>query len=51
MLTELVFIAAVLDTHKGCDVACFDILKASLYAYLDKDVTMILKGRLAKLFV
>ncbi len=37
--------------HKGQDVACFDISGAFLHADLDKDIIMILKGRLAKLMV
>jgi hypothetical protein len=40
-----------MEAHKGCNVACFDIPGAFLHADLDKDITMILKGRLAKLMV
>jgi hypothetical protein len=49
--TELVFITMVVDAHKGHDVACFDISEAFLHADLDKDITVILKGRLAELMV
>jgi hypothetical protein len=51
VLTEVVFIAAVIKTHKEQDVAWFDIPSAFLHTALDKDITMILKGRLAKLMV
>ncbi len=46
---EAVFITAVIDAHKERDVACFDIPGALLHADSDEDITMILKGRLAKL--
>jgi hypothetical protein len=49
--TEAVFITAVIDAHKECDVACFDIPGAFLHTDLDEDITVILKGRLAKLMV
>jgi hypothetical protein len=49
--TEAVFITAVIDPHEECDVACFDILGAFLHADSDKDITMILKGRLVELMV
>ena len=49
--TEAVFITAVIDAHKERDVACFDIPGAFLHADSDEDITMILKGRLAKLMV
>ena len=49
--TEAVFITAVIDAHKEHDVACFDIPGAFLHADSDKDITMILKGRLAELMV
>ncbi len=49
--TEAVFITAVIDAHKERDVVCFDIPGAFLHADSDKDITMILKGRLAKLMV
>ncbi len=48
---EAVFITAVIDAHKERDVACFDIPGAFLHTDLDKDITMILKGRLAELMV
>ncbi len=49
--TEAVFITAVIEAHEGQDVACFDIPGAFLHANSDKDITMILKGRLVKLMV
>jgi hypothetical protein len=49
--TEAVFITAVIDAHEERDVTCFNILGAFLHADLDKDITMILKGRLAELMV
>ncbi len=49
--TELVFITTVLDAHEGYNVVCFDILGAFLHADSDKDITIILKGRFAKLMV
>jgi len=49
--TESVFITTVIDAHEGRDVACFDIPGAFLHADSDEDITMILKGRLAKLMV
>ncbi len=49
--TELVFITAVIDVHKGRNVACFDIPGEFLHADIDKDITMVLKGRLAELMV
>jgi hypothetical protein len=51
ILTEAVFITAVIDAHEERDVACFDIPGAFLHADSDKDITMILKGRLAELMV
>jgi hypothetical protein len=49
--TESVFITAVIDAQEGRDVACFDIPGAFLHAYVDKDISMLLKGRLAELMV
>jgi hypothetical protein len=49
--TELVFITAVIDAHEGHNVACFDIPGAFLHADINKDITMVLKGRLAELMV
>jgi len=49
--TESVFITAVVDAHEERDVACYDIPGAFLHADSDKDITMILKGRLAELMV
>jgi hypothetical protein len=49
--TELVFITTVVDMHKGCNDACFDIPGAFLHTDIEKDITMVLKGRLAKLMV
>jgi hypothetical protein len=51
ILMEAVFIAAVIEVHKECNVACFDIPGAFLHVDSDKDITMILKGRLAELMV
>jgi hypothetical protein len=48
--TESVF-TAIVDAHKGRDVACFDIPGAFLHTDSDKDITMILRGRLAELMV
>ncbi len=42
---ESVFIAAIIDAHKGCDVACFDILGAFLHADVNEDITMVLKAQ------
>ncbi len=49
--TKLVFITAIVDAHKGRDVACFDIPGAFLHADSDEDITMVLKGRLVELMV
>ena len=49
--TESVFITAVIDAHEGRDIACFDIPGAFLHANIDKDITMVPKGRLAELMV
>jgi hypothetical protein len=49
--TEVVFITAVIEAHKGRYVACFDIPGAFLCADFNEDITMILKGRLAELMV
>ena len=49
--TESVFLTAVIDVHEGHDVACFDIMGVFLHADVDKDITMVLKGRLAELMV
>jgi hypothetical protein len=49
--TESVFITAIVDAQKGRDGACFDIPGAFLHWDSDKDITMILKGRLAELMV
>jgi hypothetical protein len=51
VVMELVFLTAVIDAHKGRDVACFNIPGAFLHADVDKDITMVLKGRLAELMV
>jgi competence protein ComGC len=48
---ELVFITAVIDAHKGRNVACFGIPGAFLNADINKDIIMVLKGRLAELMV
>ena len=49
--TESVFITAVINTHEGRDVACFDIPGTFLHADVDEDIAMVLKGRLAELMV
>ncbi len=41
----------MIEAHKERNVACFDVPGAFLHADLDKDITMILKGRLADLMV
>jgi hypothetical protein len=51
VVTESVFITAVMDAHKGRDVAYFDISGAFLHTGSDGDITTILKGRLAELMV
>ncbi len=48
---ESVFITAVINVHEGRNVACFDISGAFLHADVDKDITMVLKSRLAELMV
>jgi hypothetical protein len=49
--TESVFITAIINAHEGRNVACFNIPGAFLHADVDKDITMVLKGRLAELMV
>jgi hypothetical protein len=51
MSMEAVFITALVDAYKKRNIACFNILGAFLHADSDKDITMILKGRLAELMV
>jgi hypothetical protein len=51
MSMEAVFITALVNAYKKCNVACFNIPGAFLHADSDKDITMILKGRLAELMV
>ncbi len=51
VLMEAVFITAIVNAYEECNVACFDIPGAFLHAGCDKDITMILKGRLAELMV
>jgi hypothetical protein len=51
VLMEAVFIIAVVNAYKECNVACFDIPGTFLHADSDKDITVILKGRLAELMV
>jgi hypothetical protein len=48
---ELAFIKAVVDAQEGRDVMCFDIPGTFLHADSDKDITMILRGRVAELMV
>jgi hypothetical protein len=49
--TEAVFITTVIKVHKECDIAFFDIPGTFLHANSNKDITMILNGRLALLIV
>ncbi len=49
--TESVFITAIVDAYKGRDVAFYDIPGAFLHVDSDKDITLILRGRLAELMV
>jgi hypothetical protein len=51
MSTEAVFITGVVNAYEGCNITCFDIPGAFLHADSNKDITMILKGSLAKLMV
>ncbi len=39
--TKSVFITAVVNAHKGREVACFDIPSAFLHADSDEDITMV----------
>jgi hypothetical protein len=48
ILMESVFLTAVVEVHKGWDVACFNIPGAFLHANSNEDITMILKGHLAE---
>jgi hypothetical protein len=48
---KLVFITAIINMHEGCNIACFDIPGVFLDVDVDKDITMVLKGRLAELMV
>jgi hypothetical protein len=48
---KLVFIMAIVNAHKGRDVASFDIPGAFLHMDSDNNITMILRGRLAELMV
>jgi hypothetical protein len=49
--TELVFITAIIVVHKGRHIDCFDIPGAYLHTNVGKDITMVLKCRLAELMV
>jgi hypothetical protein len=51
ILTEAVIITVVVDAYKGCDVACFDKPGIFLHTDSDKDISMIIKRRLAELMV
>ena len=51
ILTELVFLTAVINAHEHRDMGCYDIPGVFLHADSNKDITMVLKGRLAKLMV
>jgi hypothetical protein len=48
---KYVFIMPIVDAYKGRDVASFDIPGAFLHIDSEKDITMILRGRLAELMV
>jgi hypothetical protein len=49
--TDSILIFTTIDTHKGCNVATINIPSAFLNAYNNKDIIMLLKGRLAELMV
>ncbi len=51
MLTEAVFITAVVNAYNGCNNASFDIPGTFLHTGSDEDITMILSGGLAELMV
>ena len=51
LATKLVFITAIVNTHEGRNVACFDIPSAFLHADFDEDITMVLKGEMVELMV
>ncbi len=51
MSTEAVFITILVDAYKEDNVSCFEISGTILHADSDKDITMILKGRLTELMV
>jgi hypothetical protein len=48
---EAVFITVVVNAYKGHNLACFGIPSTFLHTDSDKDITMIMKGRLAELMV
>ncbi len=48
---EAVFITAVVNAYKGCNIVCFDIPGTFLHADSEEDITMILEGRLDELMV
>jgi hypothetical protein len=49
--TDSIIITAVIDAHEQCNIATIDIPGAFLHAYNDKEMFMLLKGRLAELMV
>ncbi len=49
--TESVFITAIVNAYKGCNIACLNIPGAFLHMDVEEDLTMVLKGRLAELMV
>jgi hypothetical protein len=51
VLMEAVFITVIVDVYKECNIACFDITGAFLHAHSYKDISMIMKGRLAELMM
>ena len=51
VLNESFFLTIVIDAQERRDIGCYDIPGAFLHTDSDKDITMVLKGRLAKLMV
>ena len=48
---ESVFLTSVINAYERRDVACYDILGAFLHADSNKDITIVLKGKLTELMV
>ena len=51
VFTESVLITATIDAHEGRDVGICNILGAFLSADMEKDIKMLLRGRLVELMV